>query len=298
ILGFLLASALGATLMYFLQTSPAPLPKAENKKVAHPLSLYFDQDFNANFNSPFLDITEVQEYCPASAYEGTWSLNKSYKLPLPGSRRPGLYYLAKSADVRMKCSRYDTIGIGKGRVLSAYEFLVNEIWIDTTMTPLTPTYFDREKKVFTQEFEQLELHNNPQFKKVASIYSFFTDQFEIYPDSIVRKGEPCGRFASDVNEALVAEFELDIKYILNNVLSDLTTTNCRPTANLFCNPNELKEKESALNFDCLYTITTENLGMGGGYPYQKGYQLEKQNYADNLICDCESGCRVDSTKNK
>ncbi len=253
----------------------------------HPLSLYFDQEFNASFNSPYLDITEVQDYCPCSAYEGTWSLSESYKLPLPGSGKPGLYYLAKEADVRMKCARFDTVQVGKGRVLKGYEYLVNEIWVDTRMTPISPKYFNKETKTFTREFEELVFEDNPQFKKVATIHSFFTDKFEIYPDSIVRKGEPCGRYASDVDQKLVAEYEIDIRYILNNVLGNLTTTDCSSTPNPFCNPNDLKEKESVISFHCLYTIDTENLGIGGGYPYQKGYRLEKQSYADNLICYCE-----------
>lgn len=250
----------------------------------HPLSIYFDQEFNANFNSPYLDISEVQEFCPASAYEGVWSLSKSYKLPLPGSKKPGLYYFAKSADVRMKCARFDTLNIGQGNVLYGYEYLVNEIWLDTKTTPLSPKYFDKKNKTFTQEFEELVFEDNPQFKKVATIYSFFTDKFEIYPDSIVRKGEPCGRYASNIDQDLVAEYEIDIKYILEDIIADLTTTSCSATTNPFPNPNDLKEKESVITFNCVYTIGTENLGIGGGYPYQKGFRLEKQNYSDNLIC--------------
>jgi hypothetical protein len=235
-----------------------------------------------------LNIGEVQDYCPCSAYEGEWSLPQPYKLPLPGSRRPGLYSLAKSADVRMKCSRYDTAGVGKGQVLTAYEYLVNEIWLDTKMTPLSPQYFDEDALVFTPEFDALNFADNPQFKKVATIHSFFTDRFIIHEDSIIRQGEPCGRYASEVDKQLAAENEIDIKYILQNVLGDMTTTRCSATANPFCDPNDLREGESTIVFDCIYTINNENLGIGGGYPYQKGYRLEHQNYADNLICNiCE-----------
>ena len=282
----LAALCTGALIAYLLLPL---LSKREELIVAgnHPLDIYFDQDFNANFNSPYLDIAEVQDFCPCSAYEGEWVLSNQYKLPLPGSRRPGLYYLAKSADVRMKCSRYDTTGMGQGSVLSAYEYLINEIWLDTKMTPLSPTYFNQESLSFTREFEELQFEGNPQFKKIATIHSFFTDKFEIYPDSIVRKGEPCGRYASDIDQELAAKYEIDIKYILKNVLGNMTTTRCSSTANPFCDPNDLKEKESTILFDCIYTINNENLGIGGGYPYQKGYLLKKQNYADNLICTCE-----------
>lgn len=67
----------------------------------------------------------------------------------------------------------------------------------------------------------------------------------------------------------------------------MTTATCSATPNLFCDPNDLKEKESVIAFDCIYTIRAENLGIGGGYPYKKGYRLEKQAYADNLTCGCE-----------
>lgn len=262
--------------------SEALLPRAE-----HPLSLFFDQSSNANVQSPYLNLSEVQAYCPCNAYEGSWSLRAPYKLPLPGSRRPGLFYYGKSADVRMKCSRYDTLGIGKGQVLTAYEYLVNEIWLDTKMRPLSPRYFDNTRKAFTPEFDALDFASDPDFRKVATIHSFFTDKFEIYPDSIVRKGEPNGRYATDIDQELVDEFELNLRFILEDVLGGLTTTACSATVNPFCNPNDLKEG-SVINFDCIYTIGTENLGIGGGYPYQKGYRLEDQHYSDNLVCGCDN----------
>ena len=261
-------------------TSPSSLYRIDR----HPLSPFFDQEFSANFNSPYLDLSEVQFFCPASAYEGVWTLDKPYKLPLPGSKRPGLYYLGKSADVRMKVVRYEQDSASQGRILSGYEFLVNEIWVDTEMRPLSPTYFDQDRKQFTEAFENLDFAENPTFKKVATIYSFFVDRFEIRPDSITRTGEPVGRFATDINEQLAAEFEIDIKYILEQVIGDLTTTACNAITNPFPNPNDLQEGESVMSFDCTYTIANENLGIGGGYPYQKGYRLVQQNYADNLYC--------------
>jgi hypothetical protein len=252
----------------------------------HPLTPFFDQDFDADFDSPYLRASEAQEYCPCSAYEGRWSLSEAYKLPLPGNRKPGVYYLAKSADVRMKCAKSAT-GDKKGRVMNGYEYLINEIWVDTRQPPLSPLYFDKDKKEYTEAFEQLQIDKNPQFKKVATIHSFFIDRFEIFPDSIVRTGEPCGRFATDVNQELADQYEIDLKHILENVLGDLNKTDCDSAPNPFCDPNDLRERESVIAFDCLYTIQTENLGIGGGYPYQKGYRLEQQNYADNLTCVCQ-----------
>lgn len=285
---FTLVALLGGALAAFFYTRDIyQQPVATYRIGQHPLSPYFDKGFDADFNSPYLKESEVQDFCPCSAYEGTWSLSEPYKLPLPGNRKPGVYYLAKSADVRMKCSKSDTAKVGRGNVLLAYEYLINEIWVDTQETPLSPTYFDKEKKAYTPEFMALTFEDDPQFKKVATIHSFFIDKFEIYQDSILRKGEPCGRFATDVDQQLVVEYEIDLKHILENVLGDLTQAECQATANPYCDPNDLRENESVISFDCLYTIKAENLGIGGGYPYRKGYRLEKQSYSDNLTCSCE-----------
>jgi len=252
---------------------------------SHPLSDFFDRKFTSSFNSPYVSIQKVQDFCPGSAYEGIWSLAQPYKLPIPG-RRPGLYYVAKSADVRMKCSRTDTLDLSQGQVLLGYEYLVNEIWLDTERTPLSPTYFDKQAKQFTPAFEELDMEQNPPFRKVATIYSFFIDRFQLKGDSIYRYGEPCGRYASDVDEELADAYEIDINYLLEQVLGDMTTTRCEGAPNPYCDPNDLTPQESVITFSCLYTISNENLGFGGGYPYQKGYRLEQQSYSDNLICDC------------
>lgn len=280
----LLLLSVGAILWFLFR--PAENEKLLLDKQLHPLTPFFDRHFNSDFHSPYLRGTQVQDFCPCSAYEGQWSLNKPYKLPLPANRKPGIYYLAKEADVRMKCFKSDTSTLGRGRVVIAFEYLTNEIWVDTEQTALSPTYFNKESKSFTPAFDSIDFENNEQFKRAAVIYSFFIDRFLIYPDSIVRKGEPVGRYASDVDAQLIADYEIDLKHVLDNVLGDLTQTNCESTVNPFCDPNDLKPGESIISFDCLYTISNENLGMGGGYPYRKGYRLVEQNYSDNLTCDC------------
>lgn len=283
----LFAFSVGALLCYLFLSKGGCNLVPQKVVLQHPLSRYFDGDFNSAYDSPYLNESEVQEYCPCSAYEGTWALNAEYKLPLPGNKRPGVYYLAKSSDVRMKCAKSQKNITGSGIHLLGYEYLINEIWVDMEETPLSPKYFDKNTKSFTDAYHELNFATNPKFKKLATIHSFFINDFTIYPDSIVRRGEPCGRFATDVDWALAKKHELDPKYILGNVLADLTTTDCNVTANPYCDPNELKEGESVIGFDCYYTITTENLGIGRGYPYRKAFKLVKQNYSDNLLCGCK-----------
>ncbi len=279
---------LSVTLAILLFSSQPQETNPWADKSLHPLTPFFDRQFNADFHSPYLPASRVQDYCPCSAFEGKWSLDEPYKLPLPANRKPGIYYLARDAEVRMKCFKSDTSTLGRGRVLIAFEYLTNEIWVDTRQEPLSPTYFNKETKSFTPEFEELEFENNEHFRRVATIHSFFIDRFLIYPDSIVRKGEPVGRYATDVNEDLIKAYEINLKHVLDNVLGDLTQTNCESTRNPFCDPNDLTPGESVISFDCLYTISNENLGIGGGYPYRKGYRLEEQNYSDNLTCNCSN----------
>jgi len=56
---------------------------------------------------------------------------RSVQASAAGQPQAGVYYIGKSADVRMKCSKSDTASTGKGNALVAYEYLINEIWVDT-----------------------------------------------------------------------------------------------------------------------------------------------------------------------
>ncbi|HKK74811.1 MAG TPA: hypothetical protein VJ953_07065 [Saprospiraceae bacterium] len=288
-LGFLIGVLLfGVVLVLFTFLFPtSSRERVDTTQNGHPLTAFFDQPFDADFDAPYLNVSEVQSYCPASAYEGTWTLNEPYQLPLPGTKKPGLYYLAKSADIRMKSSKVDTFIAPRGHVLNGYEYLINEIWVDTKQTPLSPKYFDKENKIYTPAFRNLDFSTNPDFKIVATIHSFFIDKFILEGDQIIRLGEPSGRFASDVDEELAATYEIDLKYLLEQVIGNLTKAHCSVAQNPYCDPNRLTAGESVINFDCVYTIQSENLGLGGGYPYTKGYRLEQQSYSDNLICTCD-----------
>jgi len=251
---------------------------------SHPLGVYFDGDFKGDYVSPYLGETEVQSYCPCSAYEGVWELESEYIIPLP-SRKPGLYYVAKSSDVRIKCHK-GASEEQRGKVLIGFENMHNELWIDKNLTPFSPKYFNQETKEYTQDFKELKLEGHPNFAKIADVYSCFYDEFTFDGNLVRRKGEPCGRYAENINEEVINQFEIDVKHILRNVISSMAQIECEPALNNYCNPNDLKEGQSVLNYNCMFKIKTENLGIGGGYPYQKNYRLVKQNYSDNLLCNC------------
>jgi len=249
----------------------------------HSLAEFFDRDFKSDFISPFISEADAQEFCPCSAFEGTWVLDKEYIIPLPG-RKPGLYYVAKSIDNRMKCLRSvenDKIGMK----LIGFENLYHEIWLDKNREALPPRYFNTENKSYPEEFYNLEFESSSNFSLVAKIRSFQFSEFEIDNETITRRGEPSGRYASFVDHNLTQEFEIDVKHILENVIGSLVRFNCATAINKYCNPNDI-QLGSVIEFDCNFTISTENLGIGGGYPYVKGYKLTNQVFSDNLLCGC------------
>ncbi len=248
----------------------------------HPLSQFFNKQDNKRITVGFLDEKEVQDYCPSSAFEGKWKLAKPYKIPLPGSKNSGVYLLAKSADIVLVTSKY---AANKGRVLLGFEHLTHEIWLDKRRRPVSPEYFDTVTKSFTELFHKLDFNEDENFVKIADLKSFFLDEFTIGSDFITRKGQPSGRYIDFIDKKLAKTYDIDVEYILNEVISDLTKTKCNSAVNEYCNPNDLKVN-STISFDCIYSIGIENLGIGGGYPYTKTLQLVEKNYSDNLICDC------------
>ena len=250
----------------------------------HFLAEFFERDFNSEHVSPFLSSGEAQSYCPCSAFEGDWALEKEYIIPVPIGK-PGLYYLAKRSDIKMKCYRNVTEN-RKGKVFIGFEHMKHELWLDINREPISPKYFNIDTKNYTKEFYNIDFEGNPAFKKVASIYSFMFNTFELEGEHILRRGEPVGRYANEINYELANDYEIDVQGVMENIIGNLVKTVCEPAINHYCNPNQLMENESTMKFDCNFTIKNENLGIGGSYPYTKSFKLIEQNYSDNLLCDC------------
>ena len=260
---------------------------AESNYEKHPLESYFYPKSSMFFDSPFIYNTAISENCPCSGFEGKWILSESFKLPLPGMKKPGLYYQAKSADMIIRCSNLFDSYIDKGHGMMGYEHLKSEIWIDTKQEPLVPRYFNPSSKEFTESFKQLTFESDPRFKKIADLAAFNVNMFKVNGDSIKRNAELTGRLAIDVDQNLVKKYNIDITYIVKNVLGDLIKASCKTAFNPFCDPNDLSEGSSKISFDCVYTTNEGNLGLNEGYPYTKSYLFVHQVFSDYLPCGCE-----------
>lgn len=279
---FAIMTALFALSIGFIYTywqKKPELPHATNF-----LENYFNPDFNSPSFLPYIPSNQVQQFCPCSGYEGEWQLNKPYVIPVPFNK-PGLYFVARSSDIRLKCSTSETPEL-RGKIMHGFEIMKHELWMDSEQEPLMPKYFNLDQKQYTKEFYNIQFNDNPRYDKVAEISSFFYNRFNIDNDKIKRKGEPAGRYATYVNEAAVTKYKIDLNEILNHVLGDMTKVSCDEITNPYCNPNSLKAGESVLEFNCDFTIKTENLGYGGTYPYTKGFKLTNQHYSNNLLCGC------------
>ena len=81
------------------------------------------------------------------------------------------------------------------------------------------------------------------------------DIFELKGEDIVRRGEPAGRYAHEIDYELCNKYEIDVKDIMENIIGNLVKTVCQPAVNNFCNPNKLVENESVISFDCDFTYS-------------------------------------------
>jgi len=259
--------------------------KEDNDIKEHFLSEFFNPDFEVPYFLPYVPSDKVQDFCPCSAYEGDWVLNKSYTIPIPFNQ-PGLFYVARSSEIKLKCSSSETDEL-KGKKMHGFEMMNHEFWMDSQHEPLVPRFFDPNKKQFTKDYFNIDFESNPRYEKVANITSFFYNQIFINNDRIIREGEPAGRYANNLNQEAISKYKIDIKEILNHVVGDMIKVECLDIPNPYCNPNELVEGESLLEFKCNFSISTENLGIGGNYPYTKGFKLVDQHYSQNLLCNCK-----------
>jgi len=257
-------------------------------KPSHPLEMYFDFNDAHYYKSPYLTENQVHEYCPCSGFEGRWQLHEEYTIPIP-YKIPGLYYLGKKADIRLKCRK--TNSSNKGQELIGFENIENEIWFDQSMTPIDLTKQDEADFKINEVYGKIDFEGNDDFIKIANVFSCFYDEITITADSIIRIGEPCGRYANGINEDILKEYGLDLNHIIEYIIGNMTFAQCSPIPNEFSNPNKLENGTSVLSFPCKCYSKTENLGLGGAYPYSKSIQLVHQNYQSNLFCNEEKNIR-------
>lgn len=267
---------------YSVSSAVATTSESPSGSTSHSLEMYFDFNDAHYYKSPYLTEDQVHEYCPGSAYEGRWKLHEEYIIPIP-YKIPGLYYVGKKADIRLKCRKTNTSN--NGQELIGFENIENEIWFDKSMTSIDNIQSNKEDSNNENVFGKLGFTETDDFVKIANVYSCFYDEITITPDSIFRKGEPCGRYANGINEDILKEYHLDLNHIIEYIIGNMTFAQCSAIANEYADPNTLENGKSVLSFPCKCYSKRQNLGAGGAYPYAKTIQLVEQNYQSKLFCN-------------
>ena len=252
--------------------------------------------FESKDVSPYIltsNTENTNDFCPCIAFEGEWELTHNYKFPLKSDIN-GLHYLAKSSNARFKCARngalpfvLDGDSIKQGQKFYGLEILENEIWYDRLEKSVDNFIIKKDgKKKFTPEYNDFDFNSdkNKRFTRIATIQSYFFNEFIISQDSIKRYGDHLGRRYIELDTMQISNWEKEGKTVdldLNQLIGDFKMTNCHHTVNPYPNPDSL-QISALLSFDCYYM---QNQDFKDGIPYTKTYKFTKQSHRSGLDCE-------------
>ncbi len=233
--------------------------------------------FESNYINPYKGLRELPDDCnyPCYRYQGKWELKSGYKLPFL-RERSGFHYVAKSAIMYARCSP-DTGSDGRG--LEAYEYQLHEIWYDKMERPIGE--FIQEDGNPLVAYEQLDFSQDESFVKIATIHSFYTNDFGIDSAQIYRHGQDIGRdlefvpqeeLASEIDDlALLEKLRQEITLIVQDPLRDYSKpSSCAPSNVPDIDFHSVSEGDE-MTFNCQMT-TAERFAIN----YVKTYVLVDQ----------------------
>lgn len=165
--------------------------------------------FESNFINPYTGMRTIPDDCDYNCYryQGKWELKSEYKLPFL-RERSGFHYLAKSAIMYARC---DSKNNPDGKKLEGYEYQLHEIWYDIKERPIG--VFIEENGTPLDSYSQIDFCVNENFVKIATIHSFYTNEFSIDSTLIYRSGQDIGRDLEFVPEAELADHINDRKLL-------------------------------------------------------------------------------------
>ncbi len=173
--------------------------------------------FESNYINPYKGLRELPDDCDYACYryQGKWELESEYKLPFL-RERSGFHYLAKSAIMYARCNPRNN---PEGKNLEAYEYQLHEIWYDK---------LERSIGVFIHEngdpldtYQQMNFAEDENFVKIATIHSFYTNDFTIDSTRIYRSGQDIGRDLEFVPQIELAD-EIDDLKLLEKLRQEIT----------------------------------------------------------------------------
>ena len=171
-----------------------------------------------------------------------------------------------------------------GQLFEGYEYQLHEIWYDKREFPIDSFLVANSQNRVRDSYNNANLANDKNFVKVASVHTFFRNEFTIDSSLVYRSGKVIGRdieFLKDdaygdlgLTQKIIQEVKDEINLIANNRLEDFS----KPIA---CQPAEvpdvdfnLIEQGDELQFKCQFTTGRFLVD------YEKSFVLDDQ-YINN-----------------
>ncbi|MCX2743638.1 hypothetical protein OO013_07170 [Mangrovivirga sp. M17] len=234
--------------------------------------------FETSFINSYRKLDDMPADCNIPCYklQGKWELDHTYKLPFFRERN-GFHYLATNVTMYSRCY---TEKSPDGRLLEGYEYQQHEIWYDKRELPFDTFLEETRETGLTEEYQNLEFKEDENFVKLATLHTFFRNEFEIDSGFMYRTGKVIGRDLefSDNEELLELlgseELIRDIKNELNQIAANRLKDFSRPIS---CTPAKLPREDfheysdgDRLSFNC--KLTTSRMSID----YTKAYRLVDQ----------------------
>ncbi|QCK16262.1 hypothetical protein [Mangrovivirga cuniculi] len=234
--------------------------------------------FETSFINSYRKLDDMPADCDLPCYklQGKWELDKTYKLPFFRERN-GFHYLATEVTMYSRCF---TERSPEGELLEGYEYQEHEIWYDKRELPFDTFIEESRKTGLTEEYQNMIFAEDDNFVKLATLHTFFRNEFEIDSGFIYRTGKVIGRdLEFSDNEKLLEllgseELIRDIKNELNQIAANRLKDFSRPIS---CIPASLPREDfheyqdgDLLSFAC--KLTTSRMSID----YSKSYILVDQ----------------------
>ncbi len=232
--------------------------------------------FETSFINPYVKLDDLPIDCnyPCYKYQGRWVLEKGYKIPFFRERN-GFHYLATEVNMYARCMSEKS---NLGEVLEGYEYQKHEIWYDLKELPLDS--FILQGNRLQNFYQDLDFRETDNFIKVATVHTFFRNEFTIEDSLIHRTGKVIGRdleFESDEilkeklgNSKIVNDIKNEINRISSNRLQDFSRPiSCNSAIVPSLDIHEITDG-AKLQYQC--QLTTNRVSFN----YTKTYVLENQ----------------------
>ncbi|SMD35954.1 hypothetical protein SAMN04488029_2627 [Reichenbachiella faecimaris] len=234
--------------------------------------------FETSFVSPYVKLDDLPEDCnyPCYKYQGKWKLKENYKIPF-FIEKNGFHYLAKEASMYAKCTESES---RNGNTLEGYEYQMHEIWYDKRELPIDSFIHENGSTEIKDFYQGLDFSKNPNFVKLATVHTFFRNEFVIDSAVVIRSGKVIGRDLEIRSRVqLLGDFndESKVRSVLNELnriatgrLEDFSRPiACQDAPVPHFDFHQIKDNDE-MSFDC--ELTTSRVPLG----YNKTYLLVDQ----------------------